>query len=114
MDARKGLRIESYDDSTRMQSTLTARYARYYMRQGNILIRDSIQVVTKKGERLSTEELVWNERLKKFYTEKFVRIKTPTQVMYGDGLEANQDFTWYEITNIKGIMQVNKGDVPAE
>ncbi len=34
--------------------------------------------------------------------------------MFGDGLEANQDFTWYEITNIKGVMQVNKGDVPGE
>lgn len=114
MDARKGLRIESYDDSTQLQSTLTAKYARYYMRQGNILIRDSILVVNKKGERLATEELVWNERLKKFYTEKFVQIKTPTQVMFGDGLEANQDFTWYRIENIKGVMQVNKGDVPTE
>lgn len=114
MDARKGLRIESYDDSTQVQSTLTAKYARYYMQQGNILIRDSILVVNKKGERLATEELVWNENLKKFYTEKFVRIKTPTQVMFGDGLEANQDFTWYRITNIKGVMQVNKSDVPAE
>jgi len=112
MDARKGLRIESYDDSTQVQSTLTAKYARYYMRQGNILIRDSIVVVNKKGERLATEELVWNDKLKKFYTEKFVRIKTSAQVMFGDGLEANQDFTWYRITNIKGIMQVNKSDVP--
>ncbi|HRO44087.1 MAG TPA: LPS export ABC transporter periplasmic protein LptC [Flavipsychrobacter sp.] len=114
MDARKGLRIESYNDSTQIQSTLTAKYARYYMRQGNILIRDSILVVNKKGERLATEELVWNEKIKQFYTEKFVRIKTPTQIMYGDGLEANQDFTWYRITNIKGIMQVNKEEVPAE
>lgn len=114
MDARKGLRIESYDDSTKLQSTLTAKYARYYMRQGNILIRDSILVINKKGEQMTTEELVWNEKLKKFYTEKFVRIKTPTQLMYGDGLEANQDFTWYRITNIKGLMQVNKSDVPGE
>jgi len=114
MDARKGLRIESYDDSTQVQSTLTAKYARYYMRQGNILIRDSIVVVNKKGERLATEELVWNEKLKKFYTEKFVRIKTPAQVIFGDGLEANQDFTQYSITNIKGMIQVNKNDVPAE
>lgn len=112
MDARKGLKIESYNDSTQVESTLTARYARYYMKQGNILIRDSIVVVNRKGERLSTEELVWNDKLKKFYTEKFVRIQTPTQLMFGDGLEANQDFTSYEIYNIKGIMQVDKTDVP--
>jgi len=112
MDARKGLRIESYDDSIQLQSTLTAKYARYYPQKGNILIRDSIVVVNRKGERLATEELVWNDELKKFYTEKPVRIKTPTQVIYGDGLEANQDFTWYQITNIKGVIQVNKDEVP--
>jgi LPS export ABC transporter protein LptC len=112
MDARKGLRIESYNDSIQLESTLTARYARYYPQKGNILIRDSIVVVNRKGERLATEELVWNDELKKFYTEKPVRIKTPTQVIYGDGLEANQDFTWYQITNIKGIIQVNKDEVP--
>lgn len=111
-DARKGLRVEFFDDSTHIESTLTARYGRYYPQQKNILIRDSVVIVNKKGERLATEELVWNQKLRKFYTEKFVRIKTATQIMYGDGLEANEDFTWYQITNIKGILQVNKSEVP--
>ncbi len=114
MDARKGLRIESYNDSTQLQSVLTAKYGRYYMQKGNILLRDSIVVVNSEGKRLTTEELVWNDQLKKFYTEKFVSIKTPTQVMYGDGLEANQDFTWYKIINIKGMMQVDRSEVPGE
>ncbi len=112
MDMRKGLKVEFYNDSTKVESTLSARYARYYKQQGNILIRDSIVVVNKKGERLNTEELVWNQKLRKIYTEKFVRIQTPTQVMFGDGLEANEDFTWYQITNIKGLLQVNKDAVP--
>ncbi|MEI8279841.1 MAG: LPS export ABC transporter periplasmic protein LptC [Bacteroidota bacterium] len=113
-DMKKGLKFEFYNDSLTVESTLTALYARYYELQGNVLIRDSVVVVNKKGEQLNTEELVWNEQLKKFYTEKFVRITTATQVMYGDGLEANQDFTWYEIKNPKGIVMVNKEEVPAQ
>jgi hypothetical protein len=31
--------------------------------------------------------------------------------MYGDGLEANEDFTWYRILNPKGVVQVDKGEV---
>ncbi|HTN45446.1 MAG TPA: LPS export ABC transporter periplasmic protein LptC [Flavipsychrobacter sp.] len=111
-DAKKGLRMEFYDDSTQVESTLTARYARYYEEEGNILIRDSIVIVSKKGEQLDTEELVYNQKLKKFYTEKQVRITTPTQVLYGDGLEANEDFSWYEIKNIKGMFAVEKSSVP--
>jgi LPS export ABC transporter protein LptC len=109
-DMKKGLRVEFYDDSTRLESTLNASYARYYEQQGNILIRDHIIIKNRKGEKLSTEELIWNQKLKKFYTEKFVRISTPTQVMFGDGMEANEDFTWYKITNIKGVVQVKKGE----
>lgn len=112
-DMRKGLKVEFYGaDSMKVESTLTARYARYYEKQGNILIRDSIVIVNKKGEQLNTEELVWNQSAKKLFTEKFVKITTPTQVMYGDGLEANEDFTWYRILNPKGIVAVDKKEIP--
>lgn len=111
-DMRKGIRVEFYDDSMNVESTLTARYARYYEKQGNILIRDSIVIVNKKGEKLNTEELVWNQSAKKLFTEKFVKITTASQVMYGDGLEANEDFTWYRILNPKGIVSVNKSEMP--
>jgi len=113
-DLRNGLKLESFNDSLQVESTLTARYARYYERQQNVLLRDSIVVVNKKGDRLSTEELVWNQQLKKFYTEKPVSIRTATQVIYGDGLEANQDFSWYQITNIKGMVRVKKDEMPGE
>ncbi len=111
-DAQKGLKMEFYNDSTEVESTLTAKYARYYEEEGNILIRDSIIIVNKKGEELRTEELVYNQKLKKFYTEKPVRITTPTQVLYGDGLDANEDFSWYEIKNIKGMFAVDKSSMP--
>ncbi len=111
-DMNKGLKLEIFDDSLHVESTLTARYARYYEAQGNIIVRDSIVVINKKGERLDTEELIWNQKLEKFYTEKFVRITTPSQVIFGDGMEANQDFTWYRITHPKGNIQVNKSELP--
>ena len=113
VDMRKGLKVEFFDDSTHaIESTLTALYARWYEGKGNVLIRDSVVVVNKKGETLRTEELIWNQNAKKFYTEKFVRINTPDQIMYGDGLEANEDFSWYRIKNPKGIVRVKKEEMP--
>ncbi|MBZ0098833.1 MAG: LPS export ABC transporter periplasmic protein LptC, partial [Taibaiella sp.] len=73
VDMRKGLKVEFFDDSMKVESTLTAQYARWYEGKGNVLIRDSVVVVNKKGETLRTEELIWNQNVKKFYTEKFVR-----------------------------------------
>ncbi|HXS36676.1 MAG TPA: LPS export ABC transporter periplasmic protein LptC [Flavipsychrobacter sp.] len=111
-DMKNGVEAEFYDDSLHVENTVTARYARYYERDGYILMRDSVVIHSKKNEQLNTEELVWNQKIHKFYTEKFVKITTPTQIIYGDGLEANEDFTWYEIKNPKGSVLVNKSEVP--
>ena len=111
-DMQNGLKIEFFNDSTQIETTLTALYGRYYEEEGNVLIRDSVVVINKKGDTLRTEELIWHQDARKIYTEKFVRINTPDQVMYGDGLEANEDFTWYRILRPKGIVKVEKEKAP--
>ncbi|MBK7692105.1 MAG: LPS export ABC transporter periplasmic protein LptC [Bacteroidetes bacterium] len=112
IEMSKGLRVEFYNDSLQVQSTLTAKYGKYYEQNGNVLVRDSVVVTNLKKEQLNTEELVWNEKLQKFYTEKFVKITTPTQIIYGDGLESNQNFTEYKITNIKGMIGITQNALP--
>jgi LPS export ABC transporter protein LptC len=114
IEMKNGLKVEFYDDSLKVLSTLTSKYGKMFEDTGNVLVRDSVVVTNAKNEQLNTEELVWNEKLQKFYTEKFVKISTPTQVIYGDGLESNQTFTQYKITNVKGIIGVNKNTLPAQ
>lgn len=113
-EVRKGLRIEFYNAAMQVESVLTAKYARWYEQQNNVLIRNNVVIVNKKGERMQTEELVWNQKAEKFFTEKFVRITTATQTLYGDGMEANQDFSTYQIKNLKGSVAVDKSSVPTE
>lgn len=105
-ELRKKVRVIFYDDQKRVKSTLYAKYARMYEHNKNVIIRDSIVIINQKGEQLKTEELVWNEQLRKFFTHKPVQIKTATQMIYGNGLEANEDFSFYQITQIKGIVNL--------
>jgi len=114
IEMKNGLRVEFFDDSLRSMTVLTAKYGKLFEDNGNVLVRDSVVVVNHKKEQLNTEELVWNEKIQKFYTEKFVKISTPLQVIYGDGLESNQNFTEYKITNVKGIIQVNRDQLPGQ
>jgi LPS export ABC transporter protein LptC len=112
IDMLKGLKMELYDDSLRVESTITARSARYYPKEGNVIARDSVVVVNKEGKRLQTEELIWNQKLERIYTEKFVRITIDNQITYGDGIEANQDFTWFRIKKQRGTIPVAKEEFP--
>ncbi|MES2702556.1 MAG: LPS export ABC transporter periplasmic protein LptC [Bacteroidota bacterium] len=112
IDMNRGLRVEFYNDSGEVANVLTADSSRYYEAQGDIIVWDSVQIVSKKGEKLNTEELIWNEKMQKFFTEKAVKITTPNDILYGDGMEANRDFTWYKITYPKGMVKVNKAELP--
>lgn len=111
-DMKNGMKVEFFDDSTHIKNTLTARSARWYTQENNILIRDSIKVINDKGEMLETSELIWNQAIAKFFTEKDVSITTPTHVIFGKGMEANQDFSYYKILKPTGMVRVNKGEVP--
>lgn len=111
-EMKDGLRVDFYDEETVITSTLTAKYGRYYESKGNVLVKDSVVVKNAKDETLETEELIWNQKLEQFYSEKHVKVTTPTQVIYGDGLEANQDFSEYRIKNVKGVIEVDKDRVP--
>lgn len=112
IDLKNGVRAEVYDDSGRVSSVITAGYARGYELENNLLLRDSVLIVNKKGEQLLTDELIWNQQMSKFFTEKPVKIITATQITYGDGLEANQDFSWYQIKHLHGTVQMDKNEVP--
>ena len=107
-----GMKVEFFDDSTRLKSTVTARYARWYEASGNILIRDSVVVINSKGEKLETQEMVWNQTIAKFFTEKAVHITTATQKLKGTCLEANEDFSQYEICNPVGDVLLPKKGMP--
>jgi LPS export ABC transporter protein LptC len=105
-----GLKVNFYGDTLNIESVLTAKYGRKFQNQGIIEVRDSVVVVNYKGEKLDTERLIWNERTRKIYTDKFVKITTPNEVIYGEGLEANQNFTNYKIFKIKGIINVKQDE----
>ena len=82
-----------------------------YETQRDFIVWDSVHIVSAKGEELRTEELIWNESAEKFFTEKDVQITTANEILYGTGMEANRDFTWYRILNPKGSVQVDKSEV---
>lgn len=112
IDMNVRLKVEFFDDSGKLENVVTADSCRYYEAENNIIVWDSVEITSSKGQRLNTEELIWNERAGKFFTEQPVTITTPTEILYGIGMEANRDFSWYHILQPKGSIQVKKGEVP--
>lgn len=102
----KGLKMYFYNDSMVSESKLTAKYGITYEKSNEMIVRDSVVVINLKGEKLETEELIWNEQTQKITSSKFVKIQTRDEIIYGDGMEANNDLTNYKIKKIRGTIHL--------
>lgn len=100
-----GIKINFYEKG-KVSSVLTSKYATYDKKTGIYTVRKDVVIESQdKGKKLNTEELKWYPKEHKVKIEKDhqVRIKTPTEVLTGKGLDAAEDFTWYKITKVTGI-----------
>ena len=88
----KTLRVDFYNDSTKVDSKLFAKYGRYLENENKVFLRDSVIVFNITGDTLICKELYWDQNKAIFYTDKNVIIHKPDQKTYGTGLVADQDF----------------------
>jgi LPS export ABC transporter protein LptC len=101
-----GIKILFYNDAHEVESTLTAKYATAYENSHAMTARDSVVVINNKGEILNTDELIWDEDKKIIYSNSFVKITTTDEIIYGNGMTANENFTDYVIKHITGTIKV--------
>ena len=102
-----GINVSFFDINQNVSSTLTSKYAIRYEREKEVIVRDSVIWKSISKEKLETEELIWDEKTQKVYTNKFVVITRPDEIIYGHGFEANQDFSYSKIKAIEGRLKVD-------
>ena len=111
MELPKGMVVIFYDEKKKQQTKLTADYGIGF-ENGNGMehmeAKRNVVVINQKGDTLNTEHLIWNAVTRKIFTEAFVKITTKDEILYGDGLTANQDFSDYEIKNPTGQVSMKE------
>ncbi len=106
----EGLYLEFFNDSNKVKTTLKANYGIRYEESKKTEVKYKVVVTNVNGEVLNTEQLFWDEATRKIYTNGFVKITTKKEVLTGTGLEAEEDFSEYEIKNISGSISVKDDD----
>lgn len=104
------LHVDFYKDSLQksdtipvIESQMDALYGKYLQNQNKVYLRDSVVVKNiLKGDTVHCIELWWDQHTEKFYTDKPVRIYTKDKILFGTGMEADQNFRWYTIKKLTG------------
>ncbi len=104
----EGVVVDFFDDFQQTSSTLSGLYAIRFLRKGQVIVRDSVVWESISGEKLETQELIWDEKAEKIYSDKFVVISRPSEIIYGHGFEAGQDFNNARIKAVEGRITLDK------
>jgi LPS export ABC transporter protein LptC len=105
----KGVFMEFFDEFGTMEHTLRANHAFFFSKEDHWRGRGNVEVKNiAKANQLNTEELFWRRKDKKIFTEKFVTIRQEGDVLYGQGLIANEDLSEYTITKPSGDMEIEE------
>ena len=106
MEMVKGIEVLFYDSLQKITTTLTSNYAINRIGKNIMEAKNDVIVVNEKGEKLNTEHLIWDRNTQKITSDVFVKITTAEQVLMGDGLIANQDFSDYKILKPRGVINI--------
>ncbi len=104
----KGVYIEFYDRKTgELTTTLQGNSGYFYQKDNLYRVNGDVRIHSlSKNQKLNTEELFWSPKEERIYSERFVTIETEGEIIKGEGLTSNQDFTSYRINNPTGRITI--------
>jgi LPS export ABC transporter protein LptC len=109
------LHVDFYTDSLQIESQMDARYGKYLPNQNKVFLRDSVRVKNiLKGDTLHCKYLWWDQQTQKFTTDDSVAIYTKDKILFGVGMEADQNFRWYTIKQFKGSILTSQNAMPSK
>jgi len=110
----EGISVVFYDSLMNPTSTLTANYAINYLGTEIFEARNNVVVINEANEKLNTEQLIWDQKKAVIFSEKFVKITTEEEVLFGDGFESDERFTDWVIKYPRGTFSVETGPIGQE
>ncbi len=107
---RKGVKITTYknDSLSDVDAVLTANYAIYYINRELWEAKGNVVVEKSDGKTLYTQQLFWNSRTKKIYSNVDSKIvqNNGRDVFIGEGFESDEEFKDWRFRRMKGRMEV--------
>ncbi|TRX66183.1 LPS export ABC transporter periplasmic protein LptC [Carboxylicivirga sp. M1479] len=105
MEFPNGLHVIMYQSNGEIDAQIKCRNAFNYEKKGLWELNIDVEAINLKGEVLNTEQLYWDTKAKRIYSEKFVTITQGSSVYTGTGFEADENMENWDIKNIQGDLE---------
>ena len=102
----KGVYLEKFDTLFNIDASIKADTAYYYEKKKLWELKGNVQIRSQRGDKFETQQLFWDEKKERVYSDKYIQIEQEDKTISGFGFESNQDLTEYQIKNTTGIFTV--------
>lgn len=108
-----GVELTFFGPDGQAGSKLTGRRGRIDPGKNRMEVEEKVVFINARGEKLETEQLTWSQDSGRVYTDRPVKITRAHDIIYGQGLDAAQDFSRYTIRRITGTLFIGRSDTLA-
>lgn len=106
----EGLYLQKYDPYFHVIATVAADSAKFYSNQKLWQLDGNVEMTKAPKDLFQTEQLFWDQKIGKIFSDSFIHIETETHVLEGIGFESNERLTSYRIIKPQGIFPVNSNE----
>jgi LPS export ABC transporter protein LptC len=109
----KGMKVVFYDSLERPNSYIKANYAIYFEKKQLWEARNQVVAENQANQdKLETEQMFWDQKEERIYSEKFTRLTNADGISYGEGgFESRQDMTKWRLKGSSGTLNVSNDNI---
>lgn len=110
----QGLYVEKFDSVFATEALIQGDTATYFKNKQLWRLDKNVRIENTKQEVFLTSQIFWDQRKREIYSDSFIHIETPDEVIEGYGFTSNEQMTRYVIRRTSGIFPIKRDTVPAD
>lgn len=99
-----GIQLEQFDEKLKVEASLRADRAHYDQDAELWCLWGHVRAMNNKGDKFYTEELYWDRKNERIYSDSAIAIRQKETLIRGIGFDANQTMTKYTIRQTNGLI----------
>ena len=108
----KGVTCEELDDNFKTASTIKCDSA-YFDKMNNLwTLTGNVRITNPAGDVVLTDDLMWDQRAHRLYSEAFIHIEKQGRIIEGYGYESNERLTTYKLRQVEAIFPIDESRMP--
>lgn len=107
----EGVYLRQLDHKLDVVATIAADSAKYFVGQRRWELYGNVEIDQKGKTYFATQRMFFDDREKLIYSDTFIHIETPTQILEGKGFKSNLELTRYTVLKPTGVFPMDQSQM---